>query len=417
MRDYLRVLRQSPPNAKIYLVFTLLLALYAGINNVIFNLYVIKLGYNEQFLGLIISASTISTGVFAFPAAQCCDRLGSKACLILSGLLTAGTLYLLYTVTSAEMILAMSVLGGVFGAIPVVIAAPFLARNSSPDGRLHLFSLNFGLFVAGSVLGSALGGYLPQLYRALVGLPAISLEAYRYALLVSLVIATLSVVPLIFIRDEKTPCPTKNNLKEFLGRLAGSPTVRQLVLISCLIGTGAGMFVPFFNVYFNKLLAATPGEIGLIFSAAQASMVVGAAIVPYVARRFGKVKTVSLTYLISLPFLVLLALTTNLYVAGAAYVLRMLFMNMSSPVSNSFSMEIVKPEDMASVSSLTSMGDGIAIATGSLVGGVLMTRGIYTLPFFCACALYTAASILYYKFFRRHEERKEELPQPVEVSL
>ena len=103
------------------------------------------------------------------------------------------------------------------------------------------------------------------------------------------------------------------------------------MLISCLIGTGAGLIVPFFNVYFNKTLQAGPDQIGIIFSLAQASMVVGAAVVPYIAARFGKVKTVSLTYLLSLPFLLLLAFTTNLYLAGGAYILRMLFMNMSSP--------------------------------------------------------------------------------------
>lgn len=179
----------------------------------------------------------------------------------------------------------------------------------------------------------------------------------------------------------------------------------------------AGLIVPFFNVYFNKILLAGPGEIGLIFSLAQGSMIIGAVAVPYLAGRIGKVKTVSLTYLISLPFLVLLAFTTNLYLAGGAYILRMLFMNMSSPVSNSFSMEIVGSEERASVSSLTSTASCFALAAGSFVAGVLMTWGLQIMPYLAACVFYTAASVLYFKFFRQHEHAIAVAgEQPIEVE-
>ncbi|WP_424357737.1 MFS transporter [Methanocella sp. MCL-LM] len=417
MRDYVRALKNSTLNARAFVVFTFLMSLYIGIYNVIFNLYVIKLGYTEQFLGLIISASMISTGLFAFPAAQCCDRMGSKMCLVTSGLLTAVTLYLLYTVTSMELLLALSLLNGIFGAIPTVIGHPFLVENSTQENRLHLFSINFGTIMAATIIGTSVGGYLPQLCQALFGLQEIGVDAYRYTLMISLAIAALSVVPLIFIKDRKKPCPVQSDMKAFVRKLAESKVVRQLVLISCLIGMGAGLIVPFFNVYFHKVLFATPGEIGIIFSIAQVSMVVGATIVPYIASRIGRVRMVALTYLCSVPFLLLLALTSNLYLAGAAYVLRMLFMNMSSPVSNSFSMEIVDSDDMASVSSLTSTGNYIAISIGSLIAGVMMSWGAYTMPYLSACVFYALASVLYFKFFHRHEEKASVQVQEVEVSV
>jgi predicted MFS family arabinose efflux permease len=198
-------------------------------------------------------------------------------------------------------------------------------------------------------------------------------------------------------------------------KLAESQPVRQLVLTSCLIGMGAGLIVPFFNVYFNKIMSATPGEIGIIFSIAQASMIAGAILVPYMAGRIGKVKTISLTYLLSIPFLLLLAFTTNLYIAGAAYVLRMLFMNMSVPISNSFSMEIVDSADMASVSSLTSTGNYIAIAIGSLIAGVMMSLGAYAMPYIGACIFYVLAAVFYFMFFRRYEEKTVRAAE-IEVS-
>jgi MFS family permease len=156
------------------------------------------------------------------------------------------------------------------------------------------------------------------------------------------------------------------------------------------------------------MLSATTGQIGMIFAIAQASMAVGAIAVPFMVSRIGKVKTVSLTYLLSIPFLIVLALSTNLYIAGAAYVLRMLFMNMSVPISNSFSMEIIKSDEMASVSSLTSMGSYISIAISSYIAGMLMSYGSYLLPYMATCLFYLAASVLYFKFFRKYEDRHRE---------
>lgn len=404
MHDYVQAIKNFKSNARNYLAFTFLTSLYIGIYNVIFNLYIIKLGYNEQFLGMIMSAAMIATGLFAFPAAQICERIGIKKSLLISGALNSITLYMLFTVTSGELLLVLSVLNGVVAAIPTIIAAPFLTENSDQSHRIHLFSFNFAIFVIATVMGMSIGGYLPHACSTFLGINSIGIESYRYTLFISLFVATMSILPLAFIKDRKKTCMQKNNMGVLLKELAKSPSIRNLVIVSCLIGLGAGLIVPFFNVYFNKILLADTGEIGIIFSLAQASMVVGAMAVPYLVNRIGKVKTVSLTYLVSIPFLLIMIVSTNLYMVGAAYILRMMFMNMSMPISNSFSMEIVKEEQMASVSSLTSMGNYVSIAVSTLIAGAMMSHGSYIVPYLGTCALYAMAAILYFKFFRHHEK-------------
>jgi MFS family permease len=414
LHDYFNAVRKFTPNARMFLLSTFLSSLCVGISNVIFNLYILKLGYNEKFLGLIIAAMMIATGIFAFPAAQVCDRLGSKKSLVISGILTSITLYLLYTVTSQELLLFLSIMSGMFATIPTVISSPFLVENSNANDRIYLFSVNFALFMVATVLGTAFGGYLPQIWETIFGIDSAGVDSYRYTLFVSLILATASVLPLVVIQEKKKSCMATPDIKMVIKKLAASGKVKKLVLISCMIGLGAGLIVPFFNVYFNKILAASPGQIGMIFSIAQASMVIGAIAVPFMVSRIGRVKTISLTYIISIPFLVIMAISTNLYFVGTAYVLRMLFMNMSMPVSNSFSMEIVKEDEMASVSSLTSMGSYISIAISTFIAGIMMSYGSYVLPYFTACLLYSGAAILYFKFFKKYEERYSE---PVKVSL
>lgn len=407
IRNYVQAFKNFSLNARMYLAFNFLVALYVGISGVVFNLYVIKLGYNEQFLGLIISAMMISTGLFAFPAAQVCDRIGSKKSLVYSGILSAVVLFLLYTLTSQEWLLTLSLLSGVLSTVPTILASPFLVENSTSDDRIYLFSFNFALIMMATVLGMAIGGFLPQVWSMLFGVGTTSVASYRYTLFVSLVVAIVSVVPLAFLKERKKVCVHAPNVMALVGKLAESRTVKRLLIISCLIGLGAGLIVPLFNVYFNKTLSATPQQIGVIFSIGQASMVIGSMAVPFIVARIGRVKTVSLTYLVSIPFLILLAISTNLYVAGAAYIMRMLFMNMSQPISNSFSMEIVHKEEMASVSSLTSMGSYVSIAVSTYVAGVLMSYGAYLLPYVATCVFYLAAALLYLKFFKRYEKNLE----------
>jgi MFS family permease len=395
-------------NARMFLAFNFLTSLYVGISSVIFNLYIIKLGYNEQFLGLIISITMISTGLFAFPAAQVCDRVGSKKTLLLSSVLSTIVLFLLYVLTSQEWLLILSLLSGIFSTVPTIIAAPFMVENSTPEDRIYLFSVNFTLFVVATVMGMAIGGYLPQVWSSIFHVDGSAVTSFRYTLYVSVAVAIVSILPLMLLQEKKKTCVNTPDFRKMVRGLAASSTVKRLVTISCVIGLGAGLIVPFFNVYFNKMLAATPGQIGIIFALAQASMAVGAIAVPFLVSRIGKVRTVSLTYLISIPFLIVLALSTNLYIASAAYILRMLFMNMSMPISNSFSMEIVNSEEMASVSSLTSMGNFMAIAISSYIAGVLMSYGSYLLPYVATCVLYMSAAALYFKFFRKLEEHHGE---------
>jgi predicted MFS family arabinose efflux permease len=68
----------------------------------------------------------------------------------------------------------------------------------------------------------------------------------------------------------------------------------------------------------------------------------------------------------------------------------------------------VHSEEMASVSSLTSMGSYIAIAASSFVAGILMSYGSYILPYAATCLFYLAAAVLYFKFFRKYEEKHRE---------
>jgi MFS family permease len=400
---YLSRIRQFTPNARKFLAFQFFLALNTGIYGVIFNLYVLKLGYHEDFLGLLLGVIYVSTGIFSLPAAMLCDRIGRRKTLMISSGILAVALGLMYTITAGWMLVAASAFYGIASGLAVVASSPFMAENSTRDERIHLFSMNSVVNMSSGVLGSLLGGLIPGLIALAIGAGVATVLPYRYTLYLSLASVLLTFVPLMLIQEKDRPALARRERLRLVARVIRNRNVQRLVFVNVLIGIGAGMIVPFFNVYFHKVLSATTGEIGIIFSIGQIVMVIGLLFIPMITERFGKVRTIAMTELLSIPFLILIALTMNIYLAAFAYVIRMMLMNMANPAISSFNMEIVAEQERATVSSLTQMGWNIFLALSTFLSGIMMSQSNYLLPYMITCVVYFVAAVAYYVFFLRIE--------------
>lgn len=407
---YVSRIRQFSHNARAYVAYYFLLSVHLGIYGVIFNLYILRLGFREDLLGLMLSIVFISTGAAAIPAALLCDRIGRKNTLLISILVTSTALLSIYTITSLDWLLLLSAVYGIGTAFYTVAGSPFLMENSTPDERIHLFSVNSALSQLAYIVGCMVGGTMPNVL-ALTGVDAASPMIYRYTLFLSLALIALSAIPILYMNEKRNRIKPVKRLA-VLGSTVRSPKVQRLIVTNGLIGIGAGMIVPFFNVYFHNLLSATTGQIGLIFSAGEMVMIMGLMIIPFVVERFGKVKTIAFTELASIPFLIMLAFTTNIFVAAFAYIMRMTLMNMANPAINSFNMELVSDEQRATVSSLTSMSWYLCMSLSAYLSGIMMAGSNYVLPFMVTCVTYLCAASLYYMFFYRVEKETAKAPLP-----
>ncbi|HEY3274972.1 MAG TPA: MFS transporter, partial [Methanocella sp.] len=366
----------------------------------------LKLGYHEDFMGVLLGVVYVSAGLLALPTAMLCDRIGRRKILLLSSALLALSVALLYTITTGEMLIFASVLYGIAIGAMAVASSPFMAENSSPEERIHLFSMSSVVMMASSILGSLAGGILPGWFAGLAGEDLESVMPYRFTLYLSLAAVLLTIVPLVLIKEKNRPRLDRRERFSLVARVIKSPNVQRLVFVNMLIGVGAGMVVPFFNVYFYNVLQASEGQIGLIFSVGQIVMVAGLLIIPMLVGRFGKVRTIALTELLSIPFLILIGFTMNIYLAAVGYIMRMTLMNMANPAISSFNMEIVAEEERATVSSLTQTGWYLLYAVSTVISGIMMSHGSYLLPFLITCIVYAIAAVAYYVFFLRIEKTR-----------
>src|SRR5437588_7090325 len=143
--EYVRQFGRFQRNARLYLINNALSGVTTGILVVLYNLYLVSLGYGTDFIGFGLFVATIGAGIAIFPAGVCVDRFSGKSILIWSNLLIGVTGIGLILFRQPLPLLVSGFVGGVAFAFILVVNAPFLTKNSTPGERPHLFSLNIVL--------------------------------------------------------------------------------------------------------------------------------------------------------------------------------------------------------------------------------------------------------------------------------
>ena len=409
--DYIRSMCGFNTNVRLFLAQTFITGIYSGIYGVVFNLYVLHMGFDTGFLGLLLSVTLLASALASIPAGMLCDRFNHKAILVIFGLLSIVTMLPLFVSSSPVVLLVSAAVSGIFGQISLVCATPFLTENCEKGGMTHVFSASSALAWAASVIGFAAGGVLPYLWPYL----QVSGDKYRLTMLFSLVLLAVGWTMLLFLKGEQAHQPPE--LQRTSLNLKPSTVVLKFMLISVIIGAGSGMIVPYFNVYFTKIVHASVFGTGLVFAVASMFMVAGFIAIPWLSGKIGRARSAVLTQIASLPFLMLLAITSSFLVASSAYIMRMLLMNMAAPATTSLQMEVIRPEERGYAVGLMSMGQSFAIAASTYASGLLMAGDNYTLPFMITCMSYIAAAGLMYYYFGREEGQSWPAATPVPRQL
>lgn len=404
LRDFREAARAFSRPARHYLLAELLAWTGNGVFAVLFNLLLVESGLSEAFVGRALSVSGLGLALAALPAGWVAERHGRLRCLRAGAALFAGGLLVRALFPQPAAILFAGFLVGVGQAGLQIAGAPFLTEHSSARERTHLFTTFFATALLAGVAGNALGGSLPHALRALA--PIELATAYRVTLLLGALVAAAAVWPLLRLRGlpdaplvhDDTPVPP-----EAKRRLA------PIALNFLLVGFGAGLVIPFMNLYFANRHHCSSLQIGVFFSFAQVFTALASLVGPALARRFGKLRTAVASELLSLPFLVTLGLETGLPVAVAAFWLRATFMQAASPLIQAFVMEALPPALRARSTSLNNLVWNIGWAVSATLAGSMIQWFGYEVPFFCTAALYLIAALTFYAAFRGQRESEREV--------
>jgi MFS family permease len=412
MSEYTNRVKAFRPNARLFLLNVMITGAAMGIYRLLFNFYVLSLGFDEALLGSLITTSSLTALLAALPMGYLADLIGRKNSLLISGALISLSVLAMVLWPAQWVFYAMNILSGLAQSLMAVTMAPFLMENSGEEERTYLFSFSAGLQMAMASVGNWIGGYLPTWVSQVRMAAPTSSEAYGGALFVIALIAAIGLAPLALLRTPKMQRSERSVFAPLSYAARHPALLSKLVLPMLITSIGAGLIMPFMNVFFRVVHSQPDPVIGSLFAWGSLAMGLGLLIAPPLADRMGKIQFVVITQGLSIPFLILLGFAPMFWVSAAAFYVRLALMNMSGPVYQTFVMERVEPSSRATVASLVSMSWNFGWAFSPTISGILQVHYGFGPPFLGTIILYVISVWLYWAFFWRRKveevtEKKE----------
>ncbi len=400
LQNYWISVRSFSRGARLYLLASVLQGIGFGIFQLFFNFYILSLGYRRDFLGLLISLPALTALIVALFAGYISDLIGRKRAFI-SGILVmvVAQLLMLFWVTPTGLILS-GILRGMGGSLYRITAAPFLMEESEARERTHLFSFSAGISTVSSFLGNFLGGSLPGLVALYLGVAPTSSTAYAWSLGATTLLLLVALLPLSRL-EMRARLETHGPLEPFRALWRHRRVLGRLLLPPLITSLGAGMLIPFLNIFFRYRYHLSDSFIGSLFGFGALGMGLATLIAPILAEKWGKPQTVVITRAVSIPLLLILGFVYSLPLAIGAFLLRMALMNLAGPVYQTMVMEETDESARGMAASLFSMIWNLGRAVTPSISGPIQEAYGFNPVFLITITAYALATFLLYWWFVR----------------
>lgn len=406
------VWRAFSPPARRFLAGAVLLELGHAFLWALQNLYVRAVGFGEADVGLVLSAGGVGVVLSTLPSASIYERLGPRRSLSLAAVSAGIALVGLAQATSLPTLAFWAALQGAAFTLHRVVSAPFLITVSRSGDRTRLFGAEMATHTVASMVGLAVAGLVADLLEARFSDEVVGL---RWSLVLGGLLSLSSVMAYRRLPNETGIEGVVGERRGLFAILAPSRWVLwwRLAVPNLCIGLGAGLTIPFINLYFTDRFGLPKSALGLVMASSQITMTVGLLVQPRLVRRVGLLKATLLTEALSLPFFLTLAFTTNLGLALVAFVFRAALMNLSHPVWRQLTMELTPGRWRAAVNGVSMLAWNLGWATSNHLGGELIENsggwlggGVdgFALPMLLTSTLYVLAIALEARFFWSHRE-------------
>jgi MFS family permease len=394
--EYLSNIRLFSNNARWFLMGSFFIGFGYSVFWLLLNLYLKQLGFKEGTIGTILSAASLGNVLVAIPAAIIIDHVRIKRVLFVSAALNSSLLTMMVLSTQVWPIRILAGFSGAMFTVHGVVASPFFMRNSTPRERPYLFGINMALETLSGFVGTLIGGLIPTF---LLTRGVALLYGYRYTLIGGAIVAVISLVFYAMIKAAKPVRQGRFRISEYFGARDWRIMI-SLTIPHFLVGMGAGLVIPFLNIYFLKRFSLESAAIGRIFSIGSLFTAIGFLIGPLMARRIGLVKTSVITQFLSIPFFLILAFSHNLILSVVAFFFRGSLMNMAWPMYNNFAMELVPENQQAGANSVMSLAWNMSWMFSASIGGYIIQQYGFTPVMLATVGLYMTSISSAWLIFR-----------------
>jgi len=389
-----------------------------GFLSVILAIYLKLVGFEDFYIGLILTATLVNSVIFTLIASFYADRVGRRKILIMYAALMSlsGLIFFLTTNYIALIISALigtiNVTGTETGAFLSIEQAvlPQMVNDINKRNTVYALYNMVGTFAMSA--GVLLSG-LPQILAQQYGLNQI--QSIRPLFLLYSIIG-LAVLGIYYLISNKVEVQT-NSMRHKSLRETLSPQSKQIVgKLSSLfaLDSFAGGFViqSIVSLWFFTKFGVDLTTLSYIFSVAGVLTAFSYLAAAKIADRIGLINTMVFTHIPSNILIILVAFAPTFPLAVALYLARMALSQMDVPTRQSYLVAVVKENERTAAAGITNISRNITQSISpSIAGYILQSLSILSAPFVLGGALkivYDVALYFNFKSIRPPEERNRD---------
>ncbi|MBW6457726.1 MAG: hypothetical protein K0B52_01045 [FCB group bacterium] len=412
LRELLQRYLSVPGSIKRLVLGSFFLQLLNASFNLILNIYLRKKGYSDAMIADFTSWRFISILVFSIPFGLIIRGRRLKPFFIAGALIVPffGAATLLATELHTEFLIRMAFFGGSMGFMLIhVTALPFILRHSDDNTLSESIALNFAVWSLASIATGILIHFIFFLSARFDFLSWAEYEILFFFVLLGIV----SVFIFAGIKENAPLRETHKNIFHHVRSYEWKKIFRGL-LPMFIIAVGAGLTIPFMNLFFHSVFDLDSDAFAVMGSIAAVLVFAGGMLTPVLRRKLGYGLSIGITQFTAIAFLLFLA-STQLYsergfamwFAAGAFIIRQPLMNMASPITSELVMKYVGPRNRELISAIET---GLWNASWFISAKIFqLLRGMdlpYYKIFIITATLYSVGTLTYLALVRRYDRRE-----------
>jgi MFS family permease len=411
--NYLQTVRHIPRDAWKLMLVSLTVGIgFFGIHMVLFNLYLLRMGYGPEFIGIFNGVALIASAACAIPAGMAGRRWGPRRAMFSGYAIWCTSNVLL---PQAELIpeawrTPWLMINFIFVWIGVsfwvVNQPPYMVAITSDEERQHTFAMSRAISRFSAVLGSLIAGFLPVFLATQFDSSLDNPAVYRYTLYIGPVLY-LIVAPFVW----------SVRYVEVSHAEPGAPKAAvpyslfaAMMLFVILAGAAEAAGETYFNVYMDEALRVSPALIGSLVAVAQLLAGVVVLTAPLLVVRFGAFGTILSACVGMGVSAFVLAVAPSWFGAGLGFAGIAVLASVVFPVRTIFHQEITNPEWRSTMSGNVQLASAGGRAAAVIVGGFLITRIGYGGMFAAAAITTLGGAAVFWIFFQEYRRRLAPVP-------
>ncbi len=373
---------------------------------ILLNFYFKKEGYNDPEIANFISYRYLALILCALPLGIYIKDKKLRPFLLFTAVIVPfNGLLAIYSIGGhyTTLIYITSITWGIALASLKVMTLPFILRNLATQHHSEAIALHHSTFGLSLFTAGVCAAFLPEIYPFL----------NEKLILQSVSIISVSAIFFVFKIKIKEVIPTVNEENKKFFKHYDWGAIIRVMIPTFIVATGAGLTIPFVNLFFYHIFNTSFDEFSLLTSLTAILVFSGTLLMPLIKRKFGYHTAITGSQSLAVIALVLLASMDHFsywewafYIAVFCFVIRQPLMNMGSAMISELTMYYVKDKNRELVSAMSA-----AVWSGSWFISSQLFRYFRSIDisygniFYITAGMYALGVVLYYHIINSYNKR------------